>query len=215
MRKNKFKLQEQINRINELAGVNAAAGKHLCVVDIQPEYQSGFSYFLNDFISFLNENYEHLANLTFFYNGYDSLGMISESDYKWWWIENGLEDYIVDQAIFYDKGYAFFRYCIDEGIEDEQIVNLIKYMIEKNVNDSRDLDKEFWNEYVERFGDENIRELLEFAGDSLNIPDLMDELRNYSGIVLCGGGVDECLKEVEIALQALDKPFNVLTKYTY
>ena len=156
-----------------------------------------------------------MANLTFFYNGYDSLGMISESDYKWWWIENGLEDYIVDQAIFYDKGYAFFRYCIDEGIEDEQIVNLIKYMIEKNVNDSRDLDKEFWNEYVERFGDENIRELLEFAGDSLNIPDLMDELRNYSGIVLCGGGVDECLKEVEIALQALDKPFNVLTKYTY
>ena len=138
MRKNKFKLQEQINRINELIGVNSAAGKHLCVVDIQPEYQSGFLYFLYDFIGFLNENYEHLANLTFLYNGHDSLGMISESDYKWWWIENGLEDYIVDQATFYDKGYAFFRYCIDEGIEDEEIVNLIKYMIEKNVNDSRD-----------------------------------------------------------------------------
>jgi hypothetical protein len=38
---------------------------------------------------------------------------------------------------------------------------------------------------------------------------------DYRGIVVCGGGVNECLKEVEIALQALDKPYNVLTQYTY
>jgi len=214
MRKNKFKLQEQINRINELSGNNMVSGKHLVVVDIQPEYEQWFGNILPEFVDFLNENYETLNRLTFLYNG-DSLGMVSESDYKNWWFDNGLSEDVINYAIFYDKGYAFFRYCIDKNIDEETIVNLIKYMIEKDVFDTRELDKEFWDEYVERYGSEHIRELLEFAGDSINIPELMDELRNYNGIVLCGGGINECLKEVEIALHALDKPFNILTKYTY
>jgi hypothetical protein len=43
----------------------------------------------------------------------------------------------------------------------------------------------------------------------------MDFLKNYSNIVLLGGGVNECLKEVEIALLALNKNFNVLRQFTY
>jgi hypothetical protein len=214
MKIEKFKLQEQINRINELSGNNMVSGKHLVVVDIQPEYEQWFSNILPEFVDFLNENYETLNRLTFLYNG-DSLGMVSESSYQNWWFDNGLSEDVINYAIFYDKGYAFFRYCIDNNIDEETIVNLIKYMIEKDVFDTRELDKEFWDEYVERYGAEHIRELLEFAGDSMNIPELMDELKNYNNIVLCGGGINECLKEVEIALQALDKPFNILTKYTY
>jgi len=50
----------------------------------------------------------------------------------------------------------------------------------------------------------------------INIPDLMDFLKKYgTKIILCGGGIRECLKEVEIALMALDKNYNILTKYTY
>jgi hypothetical protein len=61
----------------------------------------------------------------------------------------------------------------------------------------------------------DVRELLENAGDMISIPDLMDFLRNYNNIVLTGGGINECLKEVEIALLALNKPFNILRQYTY
>ena len=214
MQKSKFKLHEQINRIHELSGNNMVSGKHLVVVDIQPEYEQWCKHILPEFVDFLNENYESLNRLTFLYNG-DSLGMISEGEYQNWWLDNGLSEDVIYSSRFYDKGYAFFRYCMDEGIDDETIVNLIKYMIEKDVFDSRELDKEFWDEYVERYGAAHIRELLEFAGDSMNIPDLMDELQNYNNIVLCGGGIDECLKEVEIALQVLDKHYIVLTKYTY
>jgi hypothetical protein len=216
MKKHKFKINEEVNRVLELAGQGLVSGKHLVVVDIQPEYASYFGgSFLREFINFLNENYETLAALTFLYNGADTLGMISENDYKFWWIENGLDENIIDSVTFYDKGYAFFRYCMDEGIDEEQIVNLVKYMVEKDVNDSRELDEDFWNEFVDRFGNQDIRDLLETSDDMINIPDLMDFLRNYRGIILCGGGINECLKEVEIALQALNKPFNVLTKFTY
>jgi hypothetical protein len=216
MNRNNFKIHEEANRIFELAGGSLVNGKHLVVVDIQPEYASYFGKsFLREFVIFLNENYENLADLTFLYNGADTLGMISEHDYQYWWIENGLEEHIVNSATFYDKGYAFFRYCMDSSIDEDQIVNLVKYMIEKDVNDSRELDEEFWNEFVERFGNEDIRDLLETSDDMINIPDLMSFLSNYRGVVLCGGGVNECLKEVEIALQALDKPFTLMTKFTY
>jgi hypothetical protein len=215
MKKSKILLHEQLNRIVEISGENPISGKHLVVVDIQPEYLTGFKDILYKFISFLNTNYENLGGITFLYNGYDTLGMINENEYKMWWEENGLDMEVIDGSRFYDKGYAFFRYCIDSNIDEESIVNMVRFMIDKNVNDSRDLDEEFWDEFIERYGSNDVRELLEFAGDCINIPDLMDEIGGYRGIVVCGGGVNECLKEVEIALQALDKPYNVLTQYTY
>lgn len=191
------------------------SGKHLVVVDVQPEYQDYIGGMTHSLIEYINENYQSMSNLTFLYNGADTLGMIDEHEYKMWWLQNGLDEDILYEANFYDKGYAFFRYCMDEGIDDEQISNLVKYMIEKGVNDSRELDEEFWNEFVQRFGNEDIRELIEFSDDCISIPDLMDELSNYNNIVLCGGGINECLKEVEIALDALDKPYQTFSKFTY
>lgn len=43
----------------------------------------------------------------------------------------------------------------------------------------------------------------------------LQNYNNYNNIVLCGGGINEFLKEVEIALQVLNKHYTVLTKYTY
>jgi hypothetical protein len=193
----------------------------LVSVDIQPEYYyksvkyGGFrDDLLNKFIKELRSSFKYSKRILF-YNGADTLGMISEDEYKGWLYEKGIDEDMIDSIVFYDKGYAFFRYCIDEGVDEDVIVNLVKYMISKNVFDTRELDKEFWDEYVETYGDKNIREMLEFTRNSINIPELMDELQDYYNIILCGGGVTECLKEVEIALKALDKTYTLLTKYTY
>ena len=214
MKKNKLLIFEQIERILEISGIDGFNGKDLIIVDIQPEYIKAIN-FLGNFISFLNENHDKFNSVVFLYNGYDTLGMINEGEYISWWLEEGLSEEVIDSSKFYDKGYAFFRYCIDEGIDDDQITNLIKYMIENGVNDSRDLDEEFWDGFINEYGDEDIRELLEFSGDCINIPDLMDELSDYNNIVMCGGGIYECLKEVEIALNALGKKYQVISRYTY
>jgi hypothetical protein len=144
--------------------------------------------------------------------------MVTENDYKYWLLDNGLEESVLDTAKFYDKGYAFFRYCIDEGAEEQEIVNLVKYMMQNNINDSRDIDQEMWQGFMQQYDYETsqVRDLLEVAGDCINIPDLMDYLAWFGGkITLCGGGINECFKEVEIALTALEKGYNVLTQYTY
>jgi hypothetical protein len=43
----------------------------------------------------------------------------------------------------------------------------------------------------------------------------MDFLKPYNGIILTGGGINECLKEVEISLKALGKNYTVFTEFTY
>lgn len=191
------------------------SGKHLVVVDIQPEYERAFGLMSEDLAEFINENINELSRVTFLYNGADTLGMIELHDYQDWWYYQGLNEDIAYNAEYYDKGYAFFRYCMDEGIEEEQITNLVRYMMEEGVNDSRDLEVEFWNGFINKYGGEDIRELVEFSSDAINIPELMDELRGYGNILLCGGGINECLKEVEISLDALDKPYDTLSQFTY
>lgn len=190
-----------------------AKQKTLISVDIQPEYYhkatkyGGFSdELLQKFINELNSN--NYTQKIVLYNGYDTLGMINKNDYMYWLIENGLEEDKLDDIQFYDKGYAFFRFCLDSGIDEDDIVLLVKFMKINNINDSREIkESELWNKFIQEYDKPHLRELLEDADDCIHIPDLMDFLKstiNSKNITLIGGGANECLKEVEIALQALD-----------
>lgn len=194
------------------------SGKTFIVVDVQPEYQK-FIGFIPRLVEFLNESYEGFGNLVFLYNGADTLGMVNESDYKMWWFENGLEESVMDGSYFYDKGYAFFRYCMDSGgLGEGVIANFVRFMYENNVRDSRDMTRDMWAKYLREYrrtDRKEVFELLHRAGDCVHVPDLMDYLKRFNNIVVCGGGVTECLKEVEIALQALRKPYDVEHRFTY
>ncbi len=185
--------------------------KTLLVVDIQPEYKD-YIYFIPDFVKYVNRTKN---NVVFLYNGADTLGMIPEPEYQEWLTEKGVRDNVVYNATFYDKGYAFFRNCMDRGLDHDEIVGLVKLMYEKGVNDSRDLDEDFWEEYVAQFGSQDFREAVEKSEDCIYIPELMDFLTNYDDIILCGGGEHQCLKEVEIALDALGKKYKRLEQYIY
>lgn len=193
------------------------AGKTFISVDIQPEYESGFTFDIYEFCEYLNEESEDFSRLIFFYNGFDTLGMIEEHDYKMYLLQNGLEEEVLDRAIFYDKGYAFFRYCMDKNVDHDEIVDLVRFMRDNDINDSRDVDEEMWIAFSHqyKYTESEIQEILEFADDAINIPDVMDFLSNENNIVLTGGGVDECLKEVEIALDALGKTYEIDHKFTY
>lgn len=210
--------EQQRYNLLEDSGINPLSSANLISIDIQPEYQDGFTFDPYSFGQMINETFESLTTLTFLFNGPD-MGYPSEEEYRWWLIEDcGIEEEITAAAYFFDKGYAFFRYCMDEGIDDDELINLIKYMIQHNINDSREIDEEMWNGFMSEYNYEEseIRDMLEIAEDMINIPDLMEFLQRYSSkIVLCGGGVNECLKEVEIALMALNKNYNVLNKYIY
>lgn len=208
------RLQQKTLNESDILNENAI-GRHLIVVDVQPEYAPYMNKMQYDLFQYINTHIIELAGLTFLYNGEDTLGMVSENDYRMWLVENGLDEDIAYEATLYDKGYAFFRNCMDRGGDDEELVNLVRFMRRNDINDSRELDQEFWEAFIEQYGSENIRELMEDSEDCINIPDLMDFIDKFNNIVLVGGGINECLKEVELALDALDKNYETWNKFTY
>jgi hypothetical protein len=167
-------------------------------------------------VNFINESDEN-NRIVFLYNGQDTLGMVSESDYINWLFDLGIDEDVLNNATFYDKGYAFFRYCLDNSIDDDAIVDLVKYMLTNDITDSRDIDEDMWNDFMNstNHSRQDVRDLLENADDLINIPELMEFLQNKNNIALTGGGVNECLKEVEIALLAMDKPYSIISEFTY
>lgn len=107
---------------------------------------------------------------------------------------------------------------MDNSIEEDDIVSLVQFMVNNDINDSLDMDSEKWDSFMSEnnLDQSDARDLMENFDDSINIPDLMDYLKRFGGkIILTGGGINECLKEVEIAFQALNKPYDVLTQYLY
>jgi len=216
MRKDKLLRETQRHRMLETSGINAVLNQNVISVDIQEAYADYMGFQASAFGDMINQNFNEMNSLTFLFNGPD-LGFPDEQQYKYWLMETcGIEEDIVDSSNFYDKGYAFFRYCMDEGIDDDELVDFIKFMITHGINDSRSIDAEMWKQFQTEYGYQDIQDLLEPAEDMINIPDLMDFLGRYgSNLLLCGGGINECLKEVELALMVLDKPYNVLTPWTY
>lgn len=184
--------------------------KTIVNVDIQPEYQKNITFDIHNWVKYINRVAKQ-NNIVFLYNGYDTMGMIDRNSYIEWLYNLGINESVINDAIFYDKSYAFFRNAMDKGMDEDQISDLVKFMIKNNINDSRDIENDLWNEY------ENIktRDLLEGSEDMICIPDVMDELDYYSNIHLLGRAANECLKEIEIALTALNKKYNLLNQFIY
>lgn len=211
----KNKIRKQKRMLTEAVGLQ---NKTLVSVDIQPEYENYIQneFNLYDWAKFMNKSARN-NNIVFLYNGEWTLGMISENEYRNWLYELGIKEDVLDRATFYDKGYAFFRNCMDHGVDEENVVDLVKFMMAHDINDTRAIDTEMWDEYMKETnrGVQDVRDLMESSEDMLTIPDLMEALQPLNNIVLFGGGINECLKEVEIALLALNKPYNTLSQYTY
>jgi len=193
--------------------LSESGSRNLIVIDVQPEYERVLPFKISNFTEWLN-NFG--GKITFLYNGHDTLGMVIESDLQSWYLENGLDEGVIEDSNWYDKGYAFFRYCMDIGVDEDDIVALVKYMKDNNINDSRDIDSEIWDDLIEQYGIEDVRELLEHADDMINIPDVMEYLlRLGNNFVVVGGGANECLKEIEIALKANGQTFDRISEWVY
>ena len=199
----------------EAFGDSTQKNKTIICVDIQPEYFYHIPFDLKTWVRYINRMGKN-NTIVFLYNGYDTLGMVTEYDYKEWLMEQGIKEDVVYSADFYDKGYAFFRYCIDNASDFGDIVCLVKFILSNNINDSRDIDEEQWDEFIEKYQHASeIRELLENNDDVITIPDLISFLKPLYNIILMGGGKDECLLEVEIALSAINKPYKLNDAFVY
>jgi hypothetical protein len=190
----------------------------LLIIDVQNTYRQFINKSLYKNIEDFSKPFGKIIYLWDNLSGQDLFDEIPDE-----WRYNESEDYDEDNNFsnqFYtmEKQYGFFRGLMDYGIEDENIVKLAKFMIENNLTDAREISEN--EDTVEKFNQifKNTElEGFDFDSYSFGIPDVLDSLRSQirDGVVVVGGGVNECLKEVTLLLDILNIKYTVNYSLTY
>lgn len=184
---------------------------NVIVVDVQPMYKNFIPFKMYEFTNFLKEQ----GRILYYYNGPDTVGSDTKSQIIDWLYEvSDYDDELFNKlnhrdTIWYDKGYAFFRGFLDQGVDTSTIKKAVRYMMSKKVNDSREIEPEEWIEVLPEL--EGV-----YFEDMINLPDIpLNVLKRWSGSYIVGGGKNECLKEVQLLMSIFNIKAKEVRKFIY
>lgn len=190
--------------------ITEARGDSIILVDFQEGYAhaGGYEEAITSAIDYINRKQ---PNVTAFYNGADVGFDDQPEDIMWHYIENGLDEDLTHLFTFKEKSYAWLRNWMDEGVDDATTIKVIRYLVMHDINDSRDIEDEDWLELVgEDFRFYDDREMM------IYIPDIsIGNLKNLSGSLLGGGGRHECLRELELFMNAFNIKYKRVDDWIY
>lgn len=177
----------------------------IILVDFQPAYlNGGFGHdeALENTIHSLNQL--NPTDILVFYNGED-VGIEDTADEVLnMFIDRDLDESIARNMQLREKSYAWLRNFMDEGMDASLIIAIVRYMVMNRINDSRELEAETMAQIIGQDNYEQWEYLIE-GGDMINIPDIaIDELKSMSGALIGGGGQHECLKEIQLLMNAFN-----------
>ncbi len=149
--------------------------------------------------------------VTAFYNGSDVGIDDTKNEVAWHYMEHGLDEEMLDLFTFKEKSYAWLRNWMDINIPESMIIKVIRYMVMSGIHDTRDIDDEIFYELVD--GEEDLvdeREMLMY------IPDIsIGDLKELSGSLLGGGAKHECLKEIQLFMNAFNIRYRLVNDWIY
>ena len=184
--------------------------KSTIVVDVQPAY-SRFINFEPELMNFLNKQNRILLLANAETSGIEADTM---NDVKEYWSDHGFYNW--PAVTVFDKGYGYLRNWMDMGISDRSVMRTIREMYKQKVNSS---DQLFAN------SDDPELALEEFIGNEFDEYMLDDHisinwislkmLKQFSGSYITGGGQNECLKEVELIMQAFNIRSTRIRKFIF
>ena len=192
--------------------------KNVIVVDVQPTYTGLYDgnelSWVDELMSFLNNQNRILA----FFNAEDQ-GLTTDTiaDIKTYWEDSGFESSKWRDTEIVDKGYGYFRNLMDIGVDDRVIIKLIREMYHQRVTDSRDLwTGENDDEYEQKMLELGMPEWQYDFENSISVEwTSVSQLKRFSGSYLVGGGRNECLKEVQLLMNAFNIRYRVIEKFVY
>jgi hypothetical protein len=192
----------------------------LVIVDIQPAYETHHKHISAPLMEYINtSNYNKIL---WFFNG-ESEGQSPDtiSDVQMYAYDHGLDEDKIDDIIFIDKYYSFFRHWMDAGVDEEFTLKVIRYMIKNDITDSESIDDFAMEMLIESYFDfpegVDIREEFDYLWtDGIHIPHFKWEaIKTLGSVDTVGGGCNECLKEMEMLMTATGVSYNRLDQYTY
>jgi hypothetical protein len=126
------------------------------------------------------------------------------------WENNGFDPYNWNRVTIVDKGYGFFRAWMDQGVSESIIIRVIRALYQAKANDSRDLDLEQLKQLVGA-------EWQDWMADDPIIINWTSvaQLKKFNGAYIMGGGRNECLREVELLMNAFNIGYKRIDRLVY
>jgi hypothetical protein len=195
-------------------------------VDVQPAYERYAPELFPKIVQFVKNQ---TGPVLMFVNA-ERDGMTDDTiqDVVYWWEEaGGLEydenedEYVSDinwnRFEIVDKGYGWFRNWIDQGVQPKFIIQLIRYMYQRGLNDVRQ-DTDGVRQYMTQnpMGGQVIewQDWMEDEPFVVNWTSVA-QLKRFNGAYLVGGGRQECLREIELLMNAFNIGYKRIDSLVY
>jgi hypothetical protein len=183
-----------------------AANTNILVVDVQPAYDAWSGAVVEGVANLLNRARSGIYVL------YNAEGQTNDDyvDVINYMMEAGLTEEAADRINYFSKEYGFFRPWMDQGVPDRIIIKTVRAMVQQRVNDSRMLNINAVLTPAEQQEFQRHFRYSSWDDEGIYMPDFMpiSILKKISPFYMCGGGRNECLREIELLCNA----FNI--KYT-
>ncbi len=218
---------EKLAKIEQPARLDEGRNTSVIVVDVQPAYSQGNERLFEKIIKFV---VNQTGPVLMFVNAeQDGLTDDTVNEIKQYWEdvvrgeEGDPEDWNpepIDWSRFQivDKGYGMLRAWMDSGVDPAVIIKAIRLMYQNRVNDSQQL---FGGEDNEDYA-LNFQTFIgpEFKKWMLNDPISINwtsvaQLKRFSGSYIVGGGRNECLREVELLMNAFNIKYKRIDSMVY
>lgn len=182
------------------------------VVDIQPAYKL---VNITRAARFLNKQ---KGPILMFVNA-DETGMTDDN------VEHDIIPYWTEELKFNnwgnvtinDKGYGYLRGWMDMGVSNQAIIKAIRLMYQNKITDSREL---FGGDESDDY-EINMKAALNEWQSSMKYDSISVEwtsvaqLKKYSGAYIFGGGREQCLKEIQLLMNAFNIKYKVIGEFCY
>lgn len=182
-----------------------SSNTNILVVDIQPAYNTHCKHILPKVINLISKANNNVIVL---YNGH-GITDDTKDDVVLYYYEHGLDENILNNIQFVEKDYGFFRSWMDLVASDSTIIKIIRLLTQQRITDTRDLDN-----LPEILGDE-YNDWMEY--DPLILPPYVNVkmLKDISPFYMCGGGRNECLREIELLCNAFNIKYKRIDSLIY
>lgn len=192
------------------------------VVDVQPTYTGVDNIFgstllpiVPPMMEFLNKQGPILA----FVNA-DGTGTTNdrEIDIRENWESAGFNASRWNQTTMVDKGYGYFRAWMDQGVSGAAIIKTIRQLYAQKKNETRDLfdgdESENYEEQMQQFLGDEWQDWM--TDDALSVEwTSVGQLKKFNGAYIMGGARDECLREVELLMNAFNIRYKRIEEFVY
>jgi len=187
------------------------------VVDVQPEY-SGMNdgdenSVFTEIIQFVNHQ---TGPVLMFVNAEDQgLSGDTVQSIKEYWDDSGFAPENWRRVQIADKGYGYLRSWMDHGIEPATIIATIRELYQQKKTDSRELQFPASNR---RTPQQSLimGAMQEMEDDPISVNwTSIAQLKRFSGAYIVGGARDQCLREVELLMNAFNIRYKRIDSLVY